>query len=420
MADDAAKLANAQDAKKYWLEGGNAPGGLVREVDYSKENKGAHPLFAGIKIVDTDTHFTEPPDLFTSRAPAAYKDKVPHIERIDGVDRWICQGHDFGSVGGNVVRKDNNKLLGRLAFQTLEEGHPGSHLLKPRLQSMDDMGIYAQICYQNAGVTQAGSLLALGDDELAVNILKMFNDAAAERMVESGQRVFSLAHLPIWDQAALEAEARRCIDMKIKGFVLPDVPERYGIPGFMDPYWKTFLQMCEATSTPINFHLNSAVDPASLIWQNMGFERNLAIGSIMLFMGNAATLGNWMVSGALDLYPKLKIGLIESGAGWIPFMLEALEHQFDEMVPKDALELRPWEYYRRNFWCTYWFEKIGPSRLLDVIGFDKLMFETDFPHPTSLYPGVQAHLAETLGHYTWEQRKQVLETNAVQLYNLPF
>ena len=417
MADDA---ATAQDAKRYWLEGGNAPGGKIREVDYAKENQGLHPLFAGIKIVDADTHFTEPPDLFTSRAPGKFKGMVPHIERIDGVDRWLCQGKDFGSVGGNVVRKDNNKLLGRLAFQTLEEGHPGSHLVKPRLKAMDDMGIHAQICYQNAGVTQAGSLMALGDGDLAISIIRMFNDAAAERQIESGQRLFSLAHLPIWNKPALEAEARRCIDMDIKGFVLPDVPERYGLPGFMDAYWAPFLEMCEATGTPLNFHLNNAVDPAQLIWQGMGFEKNLAIGSIMLFMGNAATLGNWIISGALDVYPKLKIGLIESGAGWIPFMLEALEHQFDEMVPPGALKKRPWEYYRQNFWCTYWFEKIGPSQLLESIGFDKLMFETDFPHPTSLYPGVQAHLADTLGHYTWDQRKQVLETNAVGLYKLPF
>ncbi|MDB5446826.1 MAG: amidohydrolase [Phenylobacterium sp.] len=420
MADDATKLANAQDARRYWLDGGNAPGGEIRKVDYAKERGGVHPLFQGIKIVDTDTHFTEPPDLFTSRAPARFKDKVPYVRNVDGVDRWVCQGRDFGSVGGNVIGKDNNKLLGRLAFQTLAEGHPGSHLVQPRLQAMDDMGIYAQVCYQNAGVTQAGSLIALEDDDLAVSILQMYNDAAAERQAESGQRIFTLAHLPIWNKAALEAEARRCLDMQIKGFVLPDVPERYGLPGFLDAYWAPFLEMCEATGTPINFHLNSAVDPSALVWRNMGFERNLAVGSIMMFLGNAATLGNWMVSGALDVYPKLKIGLIESGAGWIPFMLEALEHQFDEMLPKGAVAKRPWEYFKQNFWCTYWFETIGPRDLLETIGVDKVMFETDFPHPTSLYPGVQAHLAKTLGGHSYEVRKQVLEGNPVALYNLPF
>jgi predicted TIM-barrel fold metal-dependent hydrolase len=48
------------------------------------------------------------------------------------------------------------------------------------------------------------------------------------------------------------------------------------------------------------------------------------------------------------------------------------------------------------------------------------MFETDFPHPTSLYPGVQAHLVDTLGQHSYDVRKKVLERNAVKLYNLPF
>jgi predicted TIM-barrel fold metal-dependent hydrolase len=49
-----------------------------------------------------------------------------------------------------------------------------------------------------------------------------------------------------------------------------------------------------------------------------------------------------------------------------------------------------------------------------------VLFETDFPHPTSLYPGVQDHIMDTLGAYDDSVKKKVLETNAVKLYNLPF
>jgi predicted TIM-barrel fold metal-dependent hydrolase len=68
---------------------------------------------------------------------------------------------------------------------------------------------------------------------------------------------------------------------------------------------------------------------------------------------------------------------------------------------------------------TYWFEKVGPLKLLDVLGVNKVLFETDFPHPTSLYPGVQEHIMETLGGYSHDVRKRVLERNAAELYNLP-
>lgn len=418
---DEKEMATA--ARKYWSAEGYLPGGVIREVDYASQSGGLDPSLAGIKIVDTDTHMLEPPDLFTSRAPAALKDKVPYVKRDkDGVDRWYVGDRNFGTLGGNVIRKDNNKLLGRLAFPTLDEMHPGGHLIKPRLQAMDDMGVYAQICFQNSGVTQAGSLMSLGDNELALTIIKLYNDAARDWQEESGNRIFTMAHLPFWDKAALEAEARRCVDMGLKGFVLPDTPESVGVPSFMHDYWTPFLEMCSAEGIPLNFHLNAAMDPNKLTWEGFAFEQTLSVVATMFSIGNAATLGNWMVSGRLDRHPGLKIGLIESGMGWVPFALEALEHQFNEMLPskKGLLNKRPWEYFRDHFWVTFWFETIAPKLLLETIGVDKVMFETDFPHPTSLYPGVQEHIVETLGGYDYEVKKKVLETNAARLYNLPF
>jgi predicted TIM-barrel fold metal-dependent hydrolase len=418
--EDTKQLASA--ARRYWHAEGWKPGGIIREVDYKAQSSGLDPSLAGIKIVDCDTHMTEAPDLFTSRAPAKFKGRVPEVRRVDGCDMWFCCDRNFGSIGGNVIGTDHNKLLGRLSFPTFEESHRGSYLTKERLQMMDDMGVYAQICYQNSGVTQAGSLMALGDNELAVTITKIYNDAGAEHQEESGQRLFSLALLPLWDKAAMEAEAKRVLDLGLKGFVLPDTPERLGLPSFVDDYWTPLLDLCADSGAPINFHLNAAMDPTTLIWQGFQFEQTLSVVATMFSIGNAATLGNWMVSGRLDRHPKLKIGLIESGMGWIPFALEALEHQFDEMLPKmsKVLQRRPWEYFRDQFWCTYWFEKVAPMQLLETIGTDKVLFETDYPHPTSLYPGVQKHIVHTLGGYDYEVKKKVLQTNAAKLYNLPF
>jgi predicted TIM-barrel fold metal-dependent hydrolase len=422
MANDNVDVAELADAAKlYWHKLAYAPGGVIKNIDYARHTTGLHPSLQGIKIVDCDTHFTEPPDIFTSRAPAHLKDKVPYQKVHDGVTRWFVGDRDFGILGGNVIRSDKRKLLGRLSLPTLEEGTAAAWQVKPRLQAMDELGIYAQICYQNSGVTQAGSLMNL-DDDVGILVLKLYNDAAAERQEESGQRLFTLAHLPLWDKMELEAEARRCIDMGLKGFVLPDMPETLGVPSFDDPYWTPFLEMCNDTGTPINFHLNAAIDPNALTWKSFSFEKALAVVSNMFYIGNLATMGNWMVSGLLDRHPKLKIGLIESGMGWIPFGIEAMEHQFDEMLADraQAPDRRPWDYFRDNFWCTYWFEKVAPKLLLETVGVNKVLFETDFPHPTSLYPNVQEHLVETLGGYSHDVRRQVLEQNAVELYNLPF
>ena len=150
---------------------------------------------------------------------------------------------------------------------------------------------------------------------------------------ESGQRLFPMVHLPYWNQDAMLQEARRCIDMGLKGFVLPDLPERLGVDDYCGKHWTGLFEICEATGTPINFHLNAAIDPNLFTCESFQFEQKLSVVSMMYAVCNAATLGNLIVSGILDRHPRLKIGLIESGMGWVPFVLESMEHQFDEMIP---------------------------------------------------------------------------------------
>jgi predicted TIM-barrel fold metal-dependent hydrolase len=385
------------------------------------------PLFEGIKIVDCDTHFTEPPDLWTANAPAGLKDKMPHVRRINGADQWYVGDKHFGSIGGNVIAKDKNKLLGRLAFQNYDQIAAGSYDVAERLKDMDAMGVWAQICFQNGGVTQAGSLVALKDEPLAIAITQIFNDACADRMKASGGRVYGMGTLPYWDKDLMVRELRRILDIGIKGIVLPDRPERLS-EGYIDadgqvsPFWEEVFDICNATGLAINFHLNASLDANTAIWDNLGFDQRLPIQALIHHVGCAATMSNLMVSGLLDKYPAVKIGLIESGIGWVPFWLEAMEHQMDEFLTAQnrKLQRRPKEYFARNFWVSFWFEDFAPKHMLEQIGFDRVMFETDYPHPTSLYPGVQDKLVETLGGYDYATRKRVLETNAVELYNLQF
>jgi predicted TIM-barrel fold metal-dependent hydrolase len=414
------------DAKFYWLADGYATGGYVREIDHSAYIQGTHALFNGIKIVDCDTHFTEPPDLFKD-APARFKDRAPRVVRVDGLDRWFIGDKDFGTLGGNVIAKDRNKLLSRLSYRTYDEIHPGSYSVKARLEEMDKQGIWAQICFQNGGLTQAGSLLALGDIDLAIYVIQRFNDACAERMEESGGRVNCMATLPYWDKDLMLAETRRVLDLGVKGFVLPDRPERL-VAGYLgedhklNPFWDEFFDIANSTGTPLNFHINASLDAGSAIWDNVQFSQRLPMNAMLHTLGVCATMSNFMVSGILDKYEDLKIGLIESGIGWVPFVLEMLEHQFYEFrtIEDNDLKRTPKEYFAKNFWVSFWFENYAPQHMLEEIGFDRVLFETDFPHPTSLYPGVQEKLVEQLGSYDYATRKQILEGNAVKLFNLDF
>ena len=423
MADDDGKFGFGEqlgvEATQVggWLVDAFKPGGVIKP---GVELHGSSTLTNDIKIVDVDTHFSERPDLWTARLPESMKSRAPYIKRVGAMDYWHIGEQLISPGGACVIDKKRNKTLGRLSLPTIDQIHPAAYDTKERLKFMDDMGIWAQICYPNSFASSSVSLLNWVDKEFAETLIQIFNDDRAHEQKVSGERLFSMALLPVWDSKAMAKEARRCIeDLNMKGFNLPDRPEQFGLPGFMSDHWAPFFEICDAKAIPINFHIaTGGIDGFSITWEGFEFARKLAVGAMLFYIGNAATLGNFIVSGLMDKYPRMKIVSVESGIGWIPFLLEALEYQVDEMMPGAGLQRRPIEYFRDQMFASFWFEKTAPQKMLDIIGPDNVMFETDFPHPTSIYPDPQAQIIEALGGVDKVTLRKVLQDNAVRCYNL--
>ena len=111
---------------------------------------------------------------------------------------------------------------------------------------------------------------------------------------------------------------------------------------------------------------------------------------------------------------------VESGIGWVPFVLEAADHSYLEGRPgrTSEWELLPSEYFARQVYTTYWFETVAPTKLLGDIPVDRILFETDFPHPTCLYGNVHEKIEASLAGATEEQRRRILWENAAELYRV--
>jgi len=144
--------------------------------------------------------------------------------------------------------------------------------------------------------------------------------------------------------------------------------------------------------------------------------------SVGFFLRNGMQLSDLLVSGVLARYPTIKFVSVESGIGWIPFVLEALDYQFiGNRVSEERvdLELLPSEYFKRNVYGCYWFEQTAPLRLFDKVGVDNILFETDFPHPTSLF-GDEVHerIATGLAACDAETKRKILWENAASLYKV--
>jgi predicted TIM-barrel fold metal-dependent hydrolase len=155
-------------------------------------------------------------------------------------------------------------------------------------------------------------------------------------------------------------------------------------------------------------------------WPALDGERKLAIGSAMMYLSNARILANLIFSGVLERHPDVKFVSVESGIGWIPFFLESLDYQLYESSPTvvDELSMLPSEYFKRQVYGCFWFEHRMLEPVIDALGASQILFETDFPHPTCLYPDPLASAAKALEGVSDDVRRQVLQDNAAALYKV--
>ncbi len=92
-------------------------------------------VFPGIEVIDCDAHYTEPADLWTSRAPASLRSRVPQMRRVNDRDMWFVDGDiPLGPVGFSVIRKNGEKAIGQLflpQWELIHEALPAPDVLVP-------------------------------------------------------------------------------------------------------------------------------------------------------------------------------------------------------------------------------------------------------------------------------------------------
>ncbi|MDQ1394796.1 MAG: hypothetical protein QOG64_55 [Acidimicrobiaceae bacterium] len=415
----------------------------------SVEQDASDPL-AGLQIVDCDAHCTEPTDLWSSRAPEKFKDRIPVQKTVDGRTAWYLHDKVWASTGGNTIATNGEKLLGTHMVQPFQRVDQSAWHVKERLELLDTMGIQAQILYPNGIGFASNHVFAIEDPAERAAILTMYNDFLVDSQAESNNRLFPQALLPIWDMDFTIKEMTRLIDQGIRGFTLSDKPELLGLPELPEAYFEPMWDLFNESGAVVNFHIGAGArreemealrastsangDPqaAALVgtptvaaptWRSFGPQRRLAVHASQMYMSNVRIIVNLCNSNLFDRYPKVKIVSAESGIGWIPFILEAMEYQFDEMVTTDEevglAKRRPAEYFRDHMYVMFWFEEIGAAKLIDDIGVNNVLVETDVPHPTCLYPGPREHFARVLGKLDHHSRQRILQDNAAELYRIP-
>lgn len=353
-----------------------------------------------------------PKDLWLERLPGSLRERAPRVEdRGEDGELWVCEDQVWGDWrGGRWFSRKKRPIT------ALDRGGVGKNFsLRPttpelRLEDMDRDGVEASVMFPPIfGLTFKNRKLKIG-------CVQAYNDWAADFASASPRRLFPVAQMFPDDAEASTAELQRIAKLGLRqvSFLVGTVtPEMY-----MDA-WDGFWSAAEEADIVISYHVGGGVRasfPSGT--RKPVFGMGIGHGGTT-FMEPFVGLFTYRV---LERHPNLRVVLAESGTGWIPYVVQEMDHYYHAAIelgtPEGgSLKELPSETFRRQVWATYQEDYVG-LHLIEFFGEGHMMWASDYPHPDSTWPFSQETVQKETAHLTPEMRLKIVRDNARAFYGL--
>ncbi len=388
-------------------------------------------------LVDVDAHVVEPADVWSSRLPAKYRDVGPRIELLprgvptlngaayieapgeDGpLAAWWHYEDHFAQVKRPIAaagfHPDEIQMIG----VTYDEMRPGCFDPVARLADMDLNGVEAQLCFPNYPRFCGQQFLWGKDRDLALLCVRAYNDWMVEEWCgSSGGRLLPLCLIPLWDISLAVDEVRRNAARGVRAAAFSELPAYLGLPSIFSGHWDPLFAACAETGTVLCMHIGSGTKTPQV-----SPDAPEAVGAITIFGNSVMSMTEFLLSGVLHRFPTLQLLYAEAQIGWIPYVLERSDDVWEThrgwSHSKQYCPEPPSTYYPGRVHSCFFKDAIG-VRMLDEVGLDNVMFETDYPHQDSTWPRSRQAAAEQFGHLPQAQVDQIARGNAIRLFGLP-
>ena len=373
------------------------------------------------KLISCDDHLDLnqlPADLWTSRLPPEFKDRAPHIEELNGRSVWICEGENWGSwLGKPAAGPTGPKPI----FTALDRGGVSAAERRPaiaelRLADMDRDGVWTHIIF--GPVTSIKS----DDEDLRDACYRAYNDWLADYCSVAPERLLGVPMLPPYPEAAIRELTRLaamgCFKQANLQIAVADPPIR-------DPRWDPMFQRLEDSDMVLSFHVTVFASAGAAFDPHKGSPGATFLHAKSFVEQFLDPFVDLFAFGILERHPGLKIVIAESGAGWLPWVVEELDYRFWRLWESEeywadkggiSLKVKPSELFKRQIFATFQQSPVA----MDLLRFygDNLLWATDYPHPDSIWPNSKAVIETTMGHLPPETIKKLTHDNAAKLYGL--
>jgi predicted TIM-barrel fold metal-dependent hydrolase len=371
---------------------------------------------ASQRIISADDHIDLcylPREMWQQRLPQRYRAQGPRVVDSERGTMWLREGEPWGSQPGWGQKKLDLRInvFAQLGYpEEIEPNRFRATTAAYRLKDMDDDGVDAQIIYNFLN-------WSFTDQELKSACVSAFNDWLAEELCSADpQRLIGLASLPAHDAEAAVRELQRAQRLGLRGVIF-DV---FGaVKPIFDPMWEPLWAAAAEAGMPVSVHTGGGT--FSLHKAPSGTPWKWPAHAAILGMQLEEVLVALVFSGVLERHPNLKVVLGEAGIGWVPFVLERMDHEMEQYrgVAGGAPPIRtpPRDLFERQVFVTFQDEKLG-VRLIPEIGAGNVMWAADYPHGDGTFPHSQKVIERMFGDADDTLRRQVLGGNAARIYNL--
>ncbi len=371
--------------------------------------------------VDADGHILEAADCWENYCEAKYKPTAIRVKTDE-------DGYQYFEIGGKPSRVSRRgqpfSSIGAMGEVTREKGHVdprrkygedvalGAVDAKERLQRLDHEGLDAAIIYPSLGLSWETEC---EDAEYAQAMTRAYNRWLVEWCADSGGRLIPVAHLSLGDPKAAAAELERSVKAGCKGgwvvqFVMNGKPHAH-------PDHDVLFAKAQELDVPLAVH--PSLEPQ---WALPGRYHLEYIRKQPFFLNVTASdsmrhaLVSFMQYGTFEKFPKLKVVILEAGAGWASYWLDRMDAVYDSVIGRTLpLKEKPSHYFKRNVWISADPDEHSLPAMMQLCGEGQFFWASDFPHPdhTGNYIKELEELADKLPAGA---RAKMLGENVMRVY----
>lgn len=379
------------------------------------------PAIVKHRIISSDDHIFEPPDLWTARiTDGELRDRIPHVKRTeDGSDWWFCDGNKlssaFSATQAGVRFQDPDSLTIKGAETNYDNVIVGSYDPVEHLKDMDIDGVDVGVIYPTIGLF----LYGIPDGRLLDTIFSTYNDWLADFCATDPKRLKGIAMINVDDVQVGIKELQRCAKMDcFPGAMISVYPQEANSydNAMYEPLWAAASEL----EIPLSLHVGTNRPGPGQEFQDLETVRPAFTANTDHW--SRVSVAHMIFSGIFERYPKLQVGVVEVELSWVPHFLDRIDYVYKERPREWAPyrfkgDMMPSDFFHSNIFMSFQEDALG-IQLRNIIGVDNLVWGADYPHPEGTWPRSREILAEILADCTDAEQAKIIGENAAKLYKL--